>query len=292
MTKKGVIRCLLSVVLMCYLAFALFVSNDMAAREMCGGIDIRVLSGSGDGRSFVSSAEVRSLLNEWGLDDTDRPVSSIDLQQIEDRLNGIDNIEHAMVERLGNRKVRVTVTPMQPVARVFDGPTSYYINGAGKRLTANHRFRLDVPVITGHFDATHPASELIPLVKHIGSDQQWNAIVAQISVDRRSRDVILVPMIRGHVINLGDTADIAEKLDRVMLMYRKVLPLKGWDYYDTLSVKWQGQVVASRRLKSIPEPPIRFDQEGDETDDEDVNSMLVSTEADTAAIKGRPGTKL
>ena len=64
MTKKGVIRCLLSVVLMCYLAFALFVANDMAAREMCAGIDIKVLQEEGL-RKFVSGGEVRRLLDEW-----------------------------------------------------------------------------------------------------------------------------------------------------------------------------------------------------------------------------------
>ncbi len=281
---------MLSVVLMCYLAFALLVSNDMAAREMCAGIEIKLLQEEGTG-SFVTAGEVRRLLDEWGMAETDRCVSQIDLQDIEDRLNGIDNIEHAMAERLGNRKVRISVTPMKPVARVFDGNRSYYINSAGKRLTANHRFRLDVPVVTGRFDSVHTPAALLPLINRISTDSEWNALVAQISVEPRSRDIILVPMIRGHVINLGDTADIEGKLARVMLMYRKVLPLKGWNYYDTLSVKWGGQVVATRRQKSIPEPLIRFDQEGDASDDEDVNSMLVATESDTASVgwKKKPG---
>lgn len=283
MTKKGVIRCLLSVVLMCYLAFALFMANDMAAREMCAGIDIKVLQREGS-RNFVTGGEVRRLLDEWGLDDVNRPVSTINLQEIEDRLNGIVNIEHASVERLANRKVRVNVTPMIPVARVFDRNSSYYINQSGKRLTANHRFRLDVPVITGDFDSSHDAVSLIPLVERLSADPDWNAIVAQISVEPKTHDVILVPMIRGHVVNLGDTADIDDKLERVMLMYHKVLPLKGWNYYDTISVKWGGQVVATRRQKKIAEPLIRFDQEGDETDEEDINSMLVSTDADTASV--------
>ena len=251
MTKKGVIRCLLSVVLMCYLAFALFVANDMAAREMCAGIDIKVLQEEGL-RKFVSGGEVRRLLDEWGLGDVKRPVATIDLQEIEDRLNSIVNIEHATAERLANRKVRVSVTPMIPVARVFDINGSYYINRSGKRLTANHRFRLDVPVITGHFDSINNAVSLIPLVERLANNPDWN---------------------------------IDNKLERVMLMYHKVLPLKGWNYYDTISVKWGGQVVATRRQKKIAEPLIRFDQEGDETEIEDVNSMLVSTETDTAAVK-------
>ena len=280
MTKSGVIRCLLSVVLAVYLAFALLISNDMAAREMCAGIDVRVRHDN-TSRNFVTAGEIRRLLAEWKLDNTAVPVSQIDIQKIENRLNGIDNIENAVVERTAGNLVRVTVTPMVPVARVFDNGRSYYINRTGKRLTANARFRLDVPVISGHFDASHTAGMLLPLVNRVHNDSTWNALVAQINVDPRSNDVILVPMIRGHVINLGDTADIDDKLSRIMTMYRKVLPVKGWNYYDTLSVKWSGQVVASRRLKSIPEPAVRFDQEGEE-EFENVDNMMVG---DTVTVK-------
>ena len=95
-----------------------------------------------------------------------------------------------------------------------------------------------------------------PIVERISRDPQWEAITSQLMVNPGNGDIILVPLIRGHVVNLGDTADIDDKLARVMTMYRKVLPLKGWEYYDTISVKWAGQVVASRRVKSIPEPAV------------------------------------
>ena len=279
MTKTGVIRCLLSVVLIVYLVMALLISNDMAARDMCRGFQIEVMQ-NGASRNFVSKSEVERLLAEWNLDKTDIPASQVPIHTIESKLNAIDNIEHAVVERTATNKIRISVTPMIPVARIFDSMGhSYYINREGKRLTANARFRLDVPVITGHFDADHHPRMLLPLLSRIGNDSAWNALV-----EPKHHDVILIPMIRGHVINLGDTSDIDNKLSRVMTMYRRVLPLKGWTFYDTLNVKWRGQVVATRRVKSIPEPLIRFDQEGDETDDEDVNSMLTSVSTDTVAL--------
>ncbi|MDE6528508.1 MAG: cell division protein FtsQ/DivIB [Muribaculaceae bacterium] len=286
MTKSGVIRCLLSVVLAVYLAMALLISNDMAAREMCRGMEVQVERGS-TSCSFVTTDEVQRLLHDWNLDNVQCPASEVNLQKIEDKLNGIDIIEHAMAQRLPDNRIRITVTPMLPVARIFDRDRSYYINRAGKRLTANARFRLDVPVVTGAFDSAHPPRMLLPLIERISNDSAWNAIVAQIMVEPRNHDVILVPMIRGHVINLGDTADIDDKLDRVMTMYHKVLPVKGWNYYDTLSVKWGGQVVASRRLKSIPEPHIRFDQEGEE-EFESIDNMLVG---DTIGLPEKPRGK-
>ncbi len=283
MTKKGVIRCLMALLLAVYVGVAVFMANQAAARDKCRGFDIRILQADGS-RDFVTETEIRRLLKEWKLDDTSGPTASVNLQKIEDNLSKVVNIESAMVQRMPDNKIRLTIVPMIPVARVFDFKgNSYYINRDGKRLTANARYHLDVPVVSGNFDERRSAAELIPLIEHLHNDSAWNAITSQVMVDPVTRDIILVPLIRGHVINLGDTADIPDKLSRVMAMYRKVMPLKGWEYYDTISVKWAGQVVATRRVKSIPEPAIRFDQEGD-IEEEDINSMLVATDIDTTAV--------
>lgn len=283
MTKKGVIRCLLALMLAAYIGVAVVMANQAVYARECRGFDIKIAMADGS-RDFVTPGEIRRLLKEWHLDDTNKPVSDISLQEIEDRLNGVVNIESALVEKLPDNRIRLSIMPMIPMARVFDSRGgSYYINRNGKRLTANARYKLDVPVISGTFDSIHSPVELIPLVEYLHNDSAWNAITSQIMIDPSTRDIILVPLIRGHVVNLGDTSAIPDKLARVMTMYHKVMPLKGWEFYDTISVKWAGQVVATRRLKSIPEPAIRFDQEG-EVEEHDINSMIVATTADTAAV--------
>lgn len=284
MTKKGVIRCLMALLLAAYVGVAVVMANRAQAREKCAGFDIRIAKTEGS-RDFVTENEVKRLLKEWHMDATDRTASSVNLQNIEQRLCRVVNIESAMAQRMPDNTIRLTIVPMIPVARVFDFKgNSYYINRDGKRLTANARYHLDVPVISGNFDSIHSPAALIPLVEKLHNDSAWNAITSQVMVDPHTRDIILVPLIRGHVVNLGDTSAISDKLDRVMAMYRKVMPLKGWEFYDTISVKWAGQMVATRRVKSIPEPAVRFDQEGD-IEEEDVNSMLVATDSDTTAVK-------
>lgn len=269
--------------LMIYIGVMVVVANQHADIARCNGFDIRIQQTDG-GHDFVTPAEISRLLAEWHLDNTDLPASRINLQKIENSLNKVVNIESATVERMPDNTIRLIVVPMIPVARVFDFKgNSYYINRDGKRLTANARYHLDVPVISGNFDSIHSPAALIPLIEYIGRDPDWNAITSQIMVDPSTRDVLLIPLIRGHVVNLGDTSDIPDKLRRIKTMYHKVMPLKGWEFYDTLSVKWGGQVVATRRVKSIPEPAIRFDQEGD-VEEHDVNSMLVATDTDTTAV--------
>ncbi len=46
-----------------------------------------------------------------------------------------------------------------------------------------------------------------------------------------------------------------------MRIYESVLPVLGAEFYDTISVKWNGQVVATRHKKPRHEPTILFDTE-------------------------------
>lgn len=166
------------------------------------------------------------------------------------RLLASDKIERANVSVLNDGSLAIDVVPMVPVARVFESSRnrhrSYYINAEGKRIGAEARFHIDVPVVCGSFSERHTPARLLPLLSHIAADRQLNALVSTL-VSEPDGDIIIVPSMRGHVINFGDTADTADKFARLRRFYRTVPGVRGWDSYDTVSVKWRGQVVATRR---------------------------------------------
>lgn len=270
----------LSVLLAAYLGFALPYSWQWHQLQPCRDLDIRVHQPAGQAKPFVTRAQVERMLQGWHLDRTDLPITRINTFNIQQHLDAVDNIESSRAVRLPDGTIRVDVIPMQPVARVFvpGSPFSYYINRQGKHLTANSRFHIDVPVVTARFDSLHPAADIVPLILRIEADDDWRALVSQVNVDTLTGDIILVPMIRGHVINLGDLSDLDSKLSRILTMYRQVLPLRGWQTYDTLSVKYRGQVVATRRQKELPPIAIDYADDPDNPDDDgaDLGSMLAS----------------
>ena len=162
---------------------------------------------------------------------------------------------------------------MVPVARVFEsrGHRSYYINAEGKRIGAEARFHIDVPVVCGTFSEAHTPARLLPLLSHIAADPQLDALVSTI-VSEPDGDIIIVPAMRGHVVNFGDTADVADKFARLRRFYRSVPAERGWDSYDTISVKWRGQVVATRRAGMLA--PVQLavrEEEFIDADNETVN---------------------
>lgn len=261
---KRYVAIIVTAVVIAYLAVALTVTSYMAAADTCTEVSIQVNDTSS--HPFVTVRELNRDLGDIINRSPGRKLSEINTAEIEDRLARIDKIEDAKALILTTGKVLIEVTPMRPVARVFDGNKSYYINKDGKRISANARYHVDVPVIEGRLDRMNlKAESYLPLVKYISDNPGWDALVSAIKIDS-PRDIMLVPVIHGHVINLGDTSGYVEKLDRIKTFYREVMPEKGWNYYDTISVKWRGQIVATRAQKGhniIPD----IEEDIDEADD-------------------------
>ena len=100
----------------------------------------------------------------------------------------------------------------------------------------------------------------------------------------RDGDIIIVPNIRGHVVNFGDTSRVADKFGRLTAFYRNVMPRRGWEMYDTVSVKWGGRVVATRRDKALNTSMLAAATE--EFDDiDDMETMVTPLHTDSTVIQ-------
>lgn len=271
MNKNSVISAIFAILLTAYLVWVLIWVHDASARQMCQGMYVEIADSTGC--RFVTGKEIIRELQPHYSKAPSLKLNDIDTDSLSRMLNGIDKIERATVVRTTRHKIHVMVTPMQPVARVWENnSSSYYINREGKRITADARYHIDVPVITGTFDSVFRPEKLIPLIDFISADSTWNSLVTMIKV--ADRNVYLLPMIRGHVINFGAVDNIADKFDRLRAMYTEVLPIKGWDYYDTIAVKWHGQIVASRRENKLPPPPFTYNDDS-ENEEGDAGSMSI-----------------
>ncbi|MCM1518789.1 MAG: hypothetical protein NC117_09125 [Pseudoflavonifractor sp.] len=275
---KNIWNVIFSLLLIAYLVVAVAWSRSQAAEAVCEGMRIEVNDTSSSG--FVTAVEIGHELGDLNVRAKGMPLREIDTDSIERILGAVDRIEDARAVILNDRHILVEVTPMRPVARVFDGDRSYYINKDGKRISADARYHVDVPVIAGHFTDDFKAASLLPLVNYIEGDDKWRSLISMISAPD-SRNIFIVPIIRGHVINLGDLDRLDDKFARIDRFYREVLPVKGWNHYDTLSVKWDGQLVATRRVKNLANPMTDVDIES-ENEDPDMGTML--TEGDTPTL--------
>lgn len=230
-----------------YVIVMLFWARAEANRHTCRGIEVVI-----DGQSQVSTIteeSVKEVLKEYPGVIVGQPLHALNTYAIADYLKKFNNFEtvDCLITTQGNLKVHVV--PMVPAIRVFDGDKSYYVNKDGKTMAAIPGFHVDVPVVTGKFTDTFRPEIVLPVVKFIRNDTLLNNLVGMIQVNDRE-NIILVPRIKGHVINIGDTTRLPEKRRAILTAYKSIMPYKGWEHYDTLSVKYRGQIVATRRDKT------------------------------------------
>ena len=228
--------------------------------EVCTRVDVEVING--DSTSFVTPSGVLSDLAGQGINLKGKRMADIDASDIEEALHLSPYLETADIVKCQDGRLLIRVSQLEPVLRVFDGDKSYYINKAGKRMDATTYYHSDVPVVQGHFTKKYPATRLLPLVNYVESDSLLRSLVTMYCV-RDTNNIIIVPEISGHVINIGNADGFENKFAKLKLFYREVLPKKGWNTYDTISVKWNHQVVATRRVKAVVQT-IEYDPEDDE----------------------------
>lgn len=246
--------------LMAYVVTMFVWARAEASHHVCRGIEVAI---DGDGKvSSISDKSVKDVLKDYPEPIIGQPLHSINTYKIAEYLRKFNNFEtvDCMITTRGDLKVKVT--PMVPAIRVFEGDRSYYVNKDGKTMAAIPGFHVDVPVVTGSFNKNFRPEYVLPLVNYLQKDSALNNIVGMIQAND-PENIVLVPRVKGHVINIGDTSRIEEKRRAILTAYRSILPYKGWETYDTISVKFKGQIVATRRDKTPLFPVMTVDEEED-----------------------------
>lgn len=254
-------------------------SNDIAAKRVCPSVQITVHHV--DTLAFLTPELVRADIHNFGMDATGTRVKDFDSYKLQSLLMANDYVEDASCVFLTNNVLNVNVKQIVPVMRAFatDGTSSYY-NIVGKRIDATLRFHVDVPLFVGVNPAdTAAIADYIRLANYITEHRELYGYVTAINV-KDPNNIIIVPNIRGHVINFGNInqGSFDNKFAKIKQIYTKVIPHSGWWMYDTITVKWKHQIVASRRnYKKAPTPD--FSAEDDEIAP-DIESITIGESSD------------
>ena len=272
---KHLIQYSILFVLTVALATGILWARGKSHDELCRVVDVEVINA--DSTAFVTPQGVLSDLKGQGIKLVGLPMSDIDASHIEEALRLSPYLENADIIKCQDGRLLVRVSQLVPVFRVFDGEDSYYVNRTGKRMAASTYYYSDVPVVQGHFTRKYPPTRLLPLIDYVENDSLLRSLVTMYIV-RDTNNIVFVPSISGHVVNIGSADDFENKFAKLKLFYKDVMPKRGWNTFDTISVKWNHQVVATRRIKAV-EPVFEYDPEDDEQAP-DIQTMTVGDDPD------------
>ena len=83
------------------------------------------------------------------------------------------------------------------------------------------------------------------MINYISNDDFLVKIISEIDVDK-NKNIIIHPQLSKQKIIFGYPVDLDEKFNKIMIFYNKIAPLKGWNTYKTVNVKFKNQIVCDK----------------------------------------------
>lgn len=204
---------------------------------------------------FIQEHEIMDLaINNRHIDIQHTPISKLDIHTMEQLIMADPWVAYAQVYVDNEHVLHMYVTQRIPVVRVFQADSkSFYLDTTLSimPLSANYIYYTtvvtNVPQLKNDSTGRKLRKDIISLVRTIQEDTFWNAQISQVIVDSAGM-FELVPILGDQRILFGDASRMSEKFHNLFVFYKNVLDRIGWDKYQTLDVRFRGQVVASPSL--------------------------------------------
>jgi cell division protein FtsQ len=232
----------------CGMITLLAAANNKPSAHECKEVVVTV-QGSGE-KFYVEKSDIIQQLKKAEGSLVGQPIVDVNLSKLEKALLKNAWIQEAQLYFDSKDVLHVVVKEREPIARVFTAAGgSFYIDSAGKRMPLLNKVGIRLPVVTNFTAATKwnardsaMVKSLTKLLLYINEEEFWSSQIAQIDV-QPNQTFELIPLVGNHVIRIGKTENLDQKLDNLFLFYKKVLSKTGFDIYKVLDVQYKGQVI-------------------------------------------------
>lgn len=202
---------------------------------------------------FINQSDVIDLITNGGeYRIVGESFEDLNLKEIETELLKTKFIRDAEVYKDLKGNLLISIDQSRPIARMMSRKMSdRYISDKGEVLPLSKRYTARVVLIDGAFadntklynlDETEMGRQLMELLRFIEKDKFWKAQIAQMNIDKKG-NIKMYTQVSKQVVEFGKPVDILEKFRKLKIFYKDILPTKGWNSYDRVSVKFKNQIV-------------------------------------------------
>lgn len=236
-----------------------FVEKQKTA-QLCNGVKINI--DRTDNNYFVEETDVQHLIENMGYDIDSSYIKEYNISQIERLLNNNPSIKNAEVYSTIDGYLKVDIIQRKPLLRIFTNKQqSYYIDSEGWLMPLSNKYTSNIIIANGEIfeqyssnyqvnvndlEENHILRQLYDISTFATNNDFWNSQIVQIYVNEKN-DVELIPRVGNHNIIIGDANNLKEKMDKLMIFYKKGLSKTGWNEYTTINLKYKNQVVCTKR---------------------------------------------
>jgi cell division protein FtsQ len=198
----------------------------------------------GENTIFVTPETVNKLLIENKRDAPSIRKDEVDLNKIEKTLDAQEMIEKSDVFVSIDGVLKAVVKQKTPVARVFDGQRSFYIDYKGGRMPLSDNFSARVPLVSGTINDKNN-DDLATLFRLIYDDVflKKNIIAIQImpngSLKMFNRNY-------NYFIDFGRIINVEQKFGNYKAFFQKAVLDSSLYKYKKIDLRFTEQVVCTK----------------------------------------------
>lgn len=235
-------------VLACLSLSLVVFAKNIHRLQKCKKINVEIV-GNNENR-LITPQEIYSLIAPTIVDSPEgKPFDRINFKKIENRVRANRLVKNCQVHRDLSGELTVDIEEHTPIARIVsNNKPDDYVTESGELIGVSPHYTVRTLLLSGsYFEQTQSLKEpkskpIIDLVRAINEDTFWKAQISQLVVEIDG-GITLVPEIGNHQIEFGMGIEIEAKFKKLKILYKEILPSKGWDKYKKISVKYRNQIV-------------------------------------------------
>ncbi|UFH36762.1 cell division protein FtsQ/DivIB [Flavobacterium acetivorans] len=198
----------------------------------------------GENTLFLKRETVNKLLIENNENASSIRKEKLALNRLERKLSSNEMIEQSDVFVSIDGVLKAVVKQKTPIARVFDGNDSFYIDYEGGVMPLSDNFTARVPLVTGAINKKNN-DKLVQLLRVIYDDDflKKNIIAIQIMP---SGSLKMLNRNYNYQINFGGTANFEQKFKDYKAFFQKAVLDSSLYKYKKIDLRFTKQVVCTK----------------------------------------------
>jgi cell division protein FtsQ len=217
-----------------------FTSNRNEKRKLTKSVVVFV----GDNALFVKRETVNKLLIENNENASSIGKDKLALNKLERRLNSNKMIEKSDVFVSIDGVLKAVVKQKTPVARVFDGNDSFYIDYEGGVMPLSNNFTARVPLVSGMINRNN-TEKYAQLFRVIYDDDFLKKNIIAVEIMHNGRLKMLNRNYK-YEIDFGNSADMEQKFKDYKAFFQKAVLDSSLYKYKKIDLRFTKQVVCTK----------------------------------------------
>ncbi|GIV30086.1 MAG: hypothetical protein KatS3mg028_1152 [Bacteroidia bacterium] len=227
------------------IVFLLGASGSYYENQYCQKLSIEIDDNGGN--FFLDEKDIQSLLDSNSREFLlNTPYKFINTRHLEKRLKANAFVEDCIISKKLNGELAVWVRLVKPIVRIWNKQESFYLDSKGRSIPFSKKFTphclvLSTDEVNFDFENNENDKKLLALLQKITSNSFFRSHIAQIAKFRQGFKIYL--QLSESEIDFGSLEEWENKLRKLEILCRYILPRKGWNAYEKISLKYHQQVV-------------------------------------------------